>query len=91
MNAVPSLASPERLRRWRLLLGGAAADGVGCTLTGADLEIDRTLASLYDAGMEGGDDLAKTGQRKGGSGASQPGVARWLGDIRKYFPAPWCG
>mgnify|MGYP001317288154 CR=1 FL=1 len=87
MNAVPSLASPERLRRWRLLLGGAAADGVGCTLTGADLEIDRTLASLYDAGMEGGDDLAKTGQRKGGSGASQPGVARWLGDIRKYFPS----
>ena len=87
MNAVPSLSSPERLRRWRLLLGGAAADGVGCTLAGADLEMDRALASLYDAGMEGGDDLAKTGQRKGGSGASQPGVARWLGDIRKYFPS----
>ncbi len=87
MNPVHSLSSAERLRRWRLLLGGSAADSVGCALTGADIEIDRALTSLYDAGLEGGNDLMKSDQRKGGSGASQPGVARWLGDIRKYFPS----
>ncbi len=84
MNAI---SDQERLRRWRLLLGGHAADGTNCPLLGADIAIDRALASLYDAGAEGSDDLTKNRQRKGGSGPSQPGVARWLGDIRQYFPS----
>jgi len=90
MNATVSMnaiSNQERLRRWRLLLGGHAADGTGCALLGADIAIDRALASLYDPGAEGSDDLTKTSSRKGGSGASQPGVARWLGDIRQYFPS----
>lgn len=87
MNTAPAISASERLRRWRLLLGGGAADGTGCALAGADLHIDRALASLYDAGLEGGADPAKTGQRRGGSELSQPNVARWLGDIRKYFPS----
>lgn len=82
-----AISSQERLRRWRLLLGGHAADGVGCALSGADIEIDRALASLYDPGGQNGDDLTRDRPRKGGSGPSQPGVARWLGDIRKYFPS----
>ena len=49
--------------------------------------IDRALASLYDPGTEGSDNLTKNRQRKGGSEASQPGVVRWLGDIRQYFPS----
>jgi Mg-chelatase subunit ChlD len=64
----------ERLRRWRLVLGGAA-DGTGCTLSGADVAIDGALSALYDS------------ERKGGLGASCPSVPRWLGDIRTYFPA----
>ena len=84
MNAI---SDQERLRRWRLLLGGHAADGTGCSLLGVDIAIDRALASLYDPGAQGSDDLTKTNQRKGGSGPSQPGVARWLGDIRQYFPS----
>ncbi|MCB1919664.1 MAG: VWA domain-containing protein [Candidatus Competibacteraceae bacterium] len=64
----------ERQRRWRLILGGGAADGVGCSLAGADLGIDRCLENLYDE------------ERKGGLGGSAPKVARWLGDIRSYFP-----
>jgi len=90
MNTTSSMnaaSREERLRRWRLLLGGSAADGTGCSLQGADIEIDRALASLYEPGAEGSDDLTKTRQRKGGSGPSQPGVARWLGDIRQYFPS----
>jgi len=38
----------ERLERWRLLLGGHDADGIGCPLTGRSLAMDRAMAALYD-------------------------------------------
>ncbi|MFI7628683.1 VWA domain-containing protein [Microbispora rosea] len=63
----------ERLRRWRLVLGGAAEG----TLEGADARMDAALAALYD-GQE---------RRGAGLGASAPRVARWLGDIREHFPS----
>lgn len=62
-------------RRWRLVLGGDQADGTGCRLDGNDLQMDRALQALYDS------------DRRGGLGSSSPGVARWLGDIREYFPS----
>jgi Mg-chelatase subunit ChlD len=71
----PSLATDERLRRWRLLLGGGEADGLSVRLDGRDSAMDRALEALYDT------------DRRGGLGASAPNVARWLGDIREYFPA----
>src|SRR6187397_1954037 len=46
--------------------------------------MDAALAALYGAGSEG-DDSGRS--RRGGLGASAPNVARWLGDIRKYFPS----
>ena len=70
----------ERLRRWRLVLGGDDADGTGRALTGTDLAMDKALQALYEPGSGR--------QRKGGLGASSPNVARWLGDVRTYFPAP---
>jgi Mg-chelatase subunit ChlD len=80
----PQRASDERLRRWRLILGGSEADGTGCPLVGADKGMDAALAALYDAGGANG----RGGpQRRGGLGASSPNVARWLGDIRSYFPS----
>lgn len=66
----------ERLRRWRLVLGGGGADGTEVSLRGDDLKIDGALAALYDS------------ERRGGLGASSPNIARWLGDIRTYFPTP---
>ncbi len=65
----------ERLRRWRLLLGSQEADGTGCRLSGADLAMDNALSALYDS------------DRSGGLGSSSPKVARWLSDIRTYFPS----
>ena len=36
-----------------------------------------------------GGSLRRTRKDQGGGlGASSPKVARWLGDIRKYFPSP---
>jgi Mg-chelatase subunit ChlD len=88
----------ERDRRWRLILGqadeneeggdsGEGADGEGqgqgqgqpgggqsrSGLSSRDRGIDETLELLY------GDE--------GGPGQSAPDIARWLGDIRTYFPA----
>ncbi len=74
--------SDERLRRWRLALGGASGgEGTGYGLTGADVSIDAALGALYDGGEGTGS------QRGAGLGASAPRVARWLGDIRQYFPS----
>lgn len=81
MNEPENITVPDdRLRRWRLVLGEAANQSCGGTLQGADdVRIDQALTALYDADSPGG--------LRGGSGASSPHVARWLGDIRQYFPA----
>jgi Mg-chelatase subunit ChlD len=67
----------ERLRRWRMILGGQGADGTGVSLSGVDAKRDATLQALYD----------KDKDRRGGLDGSSPRVARWLGDIRGYFPS----
>jgi VWA domain containing CoxE-like protein len=74
----------ERLRRWRLVLGSGpeeTADGTGVALGPEDRRVDAALAALYDGGGGEGN-----GPRTGGLGGSSPQVARWLGDIRQYFP-----
>jgi len=67
--------SDELLRRWRLILGGQANDGTGINLSDADVRMDAAMEALYD------------NDRKGGLGPSSPNVARWLGDIRTFFPS----
>ncbi|MFJ9843976.1 VWA domain-containing protein [Kitasatospora sp. NPDC101155] len=76
----------ERLRRWRLVLGGEA-DGTGCTLRGRDAAMDGALAALYRGGPEEAGRSPRGGRRSAGLGGSAPQVARWLGDIREYFPS----
>src|SRR5262249_51417539 len=65
---------PERLRRWRLVLGGGDADGVGVALDPRAAALDQALGALYERGQEGG------------LQDSAPNVARWLGDVRELFP-----
>ncbi|MCR8694258.1 VWA domain-containing protein [Rhodococcus pyridinivorans] len=71
----------ERLRRWRLALGEAAEDSTGSLSSADDNAMDAALAALYDTAPGDG-----TAPRTAGLGASAPRVARWLGDIRTYFP-----
>jgi Mg-chelatase subunit ChlD len=86
MNARPD---PERRRRWELVLGeqaqeddrsqGAVGPGPGDGSPGdpsgaGERGLSRALEALY------GD------SERGDLGESMPDVARWLGDIRAYFP-----
>ncbi|MEV6624109.1 VWA domain-containing protein [Amycolatopsis sp. NPDC051106] len=80
-------ADTERTRRWRLVLG-AEGGGPGSGLADAELSdedsgVDSVLAALYDKP----DEEAAGGPRSANLGASAPRVARWLGDIRRYFPS----
>ncbi|MFF3739585.1 VWA domain-containing protein [Streptomyces sp. NPDC002566] len=80
----------ERLRRWRLVLGGDEADGTGHALSGRDAAMDGALDALYgDQGrkVRKGEAQRSGRDRSAGLGASAPAVARWLGDIRAYFPS----
>jgi len=54
----------------------AAATLPGADLSSDDQKVDGALEALYSS------------DRKGGLGGSRPNVARWLGDIRTYFPSP---
>ncbi|MBX3013228.1 MAG: VWA domain-containing protein [Caldilineaceae bacterium] len=71
----------ERQRRWRLVLGGAAENNM-LQLNRQDARLDEALGALYDQGEGENQD-----GRRGGLGGSAPRVARWLGDIREYFPS----
>ncbi len=73
MNAT---SRDEHRRRWRLLLGAAGDPDAPSDLLDAEARgMDQVLEALYES------------DRKAGLGSSSPNVARWLGDIRKYFPS----
>jgi hypothetical protein len=78
----------EYLRRWRLILGGDNADGTNYQLDSAsDIGIDGCLGALYEMEHCSGQfNYEPKDNSKVGRGKSQPQVARWLGDIRNYFP-----
>jgi hypothetical protein len=86
----------DKFQRWRLLLGKGVNDqlssmrgaggaggggGGGSCLSGPMGEMDDALGAIYDREGEG----SEGGKRGAGLGASAPRLARWLGDVRKYF------
>jgi hypothetical protein len=81
-------ADMERMKRWRLVLGRDAQDGLARAAGGAlalsrdEQLMDEALAAIYD-NTEGF--VAGGASRKGGHEASSPVVSRWLGDIRTFF------
>ena len=71
----------EKYRRWQLILGITDEQGLKAhKLSERDLRLSQALSALYDGGREG-----KKG--RGGLGRSAPKVAKWLGDIREFFPS----
>ena len=84
---VSNSAEDSRLRRWRLVLGGKEADGTGVALRDDDAQRDAALSALYDSPTSDPTQPGHNQQRRGGLGGSAPRVVRWLGDIRRLFPA----
>ncbi len=74
----------ERLRRWRLVLGGGSADGTACGLGGRDERLDAALTAVY-GDAEGGE-VERKDRLNVGRGKSAPRVARWLAEVRELFP-----
>jgi Mg-chelatase subunit ChlD len=72
----------ERRRRWTLALGvdEEAGSGTSC-LSADDKAMGAALGALYDQDEE-------TEKSAGSLSRSNPRVAKWLGDIRKFFPTP---
>lgn len=66
----------ERKRRWQLALG----DDDSSDLSERDRRLSAALSALYN--------IDPRNKSRGGLGASSPRVARWLGDIREFFPTP---
>lgn len=91
---------PELVKRWRLILGAAAEEklqaasgspGKTGLLDQENLLMDEALAAIYDgtSGIGGGAGApgAGAGPRSAGLGASSPKLAKWLGDVRSFFPS----
>ncbi len=81
----------DRHARWRLVLGrtaeeqlAQAAGRAGAPLLGGDLAaMDEALGAIYEIEDERPTD---GGPRSAGLGKSSLKLAKWLGDIRSYFP-----
>lgn len=71
------MSEAERMRRWQLAIG-ADDETSDTALSASDRRLSDALGALYDV---------QSNKGKGGLGASAPRVARWLGDIRVFFPA----
>ncbi|MEP6066047.1 MAG: VWA domain-containing protein [Paracoccaceae bacterium] len=75
--------SQERERRWRLAVGGEDD-----ALPAGDQQLSAALSALYRGPEDEDGKKGKSKRQKGGLGRSAPQVARWMGDIREFFPSP---
>jgi len=91
----------ERVQRWRLILGKTAEQslqdmngGQPCLDSQELQDLDEALDFIYGDGKPGGPGAPGAGagkkpqksKRSAGLGGSAPHLAKWLGDLRSYFP-----
>lgn len=85
----------EQLKRWRLILGAASEEKLQCFGSGGSLldeeaaMMDEALAAIYDdtySADSGAGNAGGSSRRQAGLGPSAPKLAKWLGDIRSFFP-----
>lgn len=75
-----SIDRKEQERRWRLAVGADDDENFQHS------ERDARMAAALDMLYQHPDDGEK--KSRGGLGRSAPKVARWMGDIREFFPTP---
>ncbi|MGN6546136.1 MAG: VWA domain-containing protein [Aureliella sp.] len=89
---------PEQVARWRLILGKESQNaleelnGGACSLSAAQLEMDEALEAIYGGDQEQEISRDEWGRKEIGgphgstSGKTRPRVARWLDQVRNFFP-----
>lgn len=89
------MKDPKQFKRWRLILGSESNvtlesySGGGLALDPDELIMDEALAAIYDrtAGDEFSAGPGQGGARRmAGKGSSTLRLAKWLADIRTFFP-----
>ena len=93
-----STISPEQLSRWRLILGKEAQQSLsgmlpgGFALSSEQLEMDEALEAIYASASDeeiSRDEWESPPEKSvhgSGKGRSFPRVAKWLDQIRNFFP-----
>lgn len=87
--------TPEQAARWRLILGKQAEESLGsmggCTLSADQLEMDEALEAIY--GGEQDEEISQdewkhktVGPHGTAKGRVKPRVAKWLDQVRNFFP-----
>lgn len=71
----------KNITRWRLILGEDTRALQQVALDEKASIMDAALAAIYNRGEEG-----KSGRKGAGLGASAPNLAKWLTDVRTFFP-----
>lgn len=87
---------PNQVARWRLILGKESQESLaklgGGELSPEQLEMDEALEAIYGGDAEQEISKDEWGRKEVGdphgatSGSSKPRVAKWLDQIRTYFP-----
>ena len=73
----------ENIQRWRLVLGNDARSMQDVDLTPEMSTMDQALAAIYGGGGEEGE---QGSSKSAGKGKSVPNLAKWLTDVRTFFP-----
>ena len=73
----------DLITRWRLILGQDLNALGEVSLNEQQSLMDATLAALYDDTEGNGNN---GGKRSAGLGSSSPNLAKWLTDVRSFFP-----
>lgn len=81
----------KQLAKWRLILGSEAQEKISrmgkdsFELSADEKIMDEALAAIYDETTES-PSASKNSKKQAGMGKSAPTLAKWLTDIRNFFP-----
>lgn len=79
--------SLETQKRWRMILGSQNMEmEENSDLSEEEQQMEAALAALYEFEYTGKFQYNLATGQKGGNAKSNLSIAKWLGDIRKYFP-----
>lgn len=72
----------DLMARWRLILGDEPKALSDVVLDEEQSIMDAALSAIYDGDTQG----KGSGSKQGGKGSSSPNLAKWLTDVRTFFP-----